>query len=496
MILLGSISVGPQVYPMKRAVEMDNQEGTALVAVKENTSAPPILQELSEGSPLETDLSTRTITDKPTNVFSVLARLNADSFSMLPREVRMYIIYLVLDSSLNYAFEDFFDIGCYKMERELLSIDRKVILIKEHNHPVTLWDAKSGEKLKVLEGTTHAVSLACSFDSKNVITGSWVFNALTGKSILEVEVWDISAGNERSHVELLGSEEESYVHVRSLLLSPCGSVFLTARAVVEKAPSVLHLWETTTGRQLVKLGEGLSSLVGFSPDGTIVFGAAKKNTVYLWDIKTGCLLHALKGHRKTITAVAFSPSGHQVLVASGEKIVRLWDTKTGQQLHVYEGHEDYIKAVAFSPDGKTVLTGSYDATARLWNVVTEEQLMILTQGVAADNRAADIISVDVVAFSADGATLITGTSSGCVSLWDAKNGKFLVELSIGGLCDFHFLAGSLDENAIFALEPLDGAFGWKRSGHASDWLTTRPESAYEIFKKLSPLLSLEWQEIQ
>jgi WD40 repeat protein len=31
-------------------------------------------------------------------------------------------------------------------------------------------------------------------------------------------------------------------------------------------------------------------------------------------------------------------------------------------------HQDTVEAVAFSPDGKTVITGSRDKTARLWDV--------------------------------------------------------------------------------------------------------------------------------
>ena len=33
-------------------------------------------------------------------------------------------------------------------------------------------------------------------------------------------------------------------------------------------------------------------------------------------------------------------------------------------------HQASVQAVAFSPDGKTVLTGSWDKTARLWDAAT------------------------------------------------------------------------------------------------------------------------------
>nr|MBA2306715.1 WD40 repeat domain-containing protein [Candidatus Dependentiae bacterium] len=36
-----------------------------------------------------------------------------------------------------------------------------------------------------------------------------------------------------------------------------------------------------------------------------------------------------------------------------------------------------ITSVAFSADGKTVLTGSTDTTARLWDVTTGKELQVL-----------------------------------------------------------------------------------------------------------------------
>ncbi|MGC2221365.1 MAG: hypothetical protein WA624_02820 [Methylocella sp.] len=49
------------------------------------------------------------------------------------------------------------------------------------------------------------------------------------------------------------------------------------------------------------------------------------------------------------------------------KTARLWDAATGKEIRAFKGHEGKVLSVAFSPDGARVLTGSVDNTARLWD---------------------------------------------------------------------------------------------------------------------------------
>ena len=56
---------------------------------------------------------------------------------------------------------------------------------------------------------------------------------------------------------------------------------------------------------------------------------------------------------------------------------RAWSSGWGERT-VLSGHTDAVGAVAFSPDGARVLTGSYDGMARLWDIAAGKIITTLS----------------------------------------------------------------------------------------------------------------------
>ena len=75
--------------------------------------------------------------------------------------------------------------------------------------------------------------------------------------------------------------------------------------------------------------------------------------------------------------------------------------------------------MAFSPEGARLLTGSLDKTARLWDARTG-QLLATLRGHQREVRS--------VAFSPEGTRLLTGSADETARLWDARTGKSLAIL--------------------------------------------------------------------
>ena len=86
----------------------------------------------------------------------------------------------------------------------------------------------------------------------------------------------------------------------------------------------------------------------------------------------------------------------------------------GFEIRSFLGHTDWVKSVAFSPDGAQVLTGSDDDTAKLWDA---------SSGLEVRSFEGHTDFVNSVAFSPDGTQVLTGSDDTTAKLWDAASGS-------------------------------------------------------------------------
>ncbi len=89
------------------------------------------------------------------------------------------------------------------------------------------------------------------------------------------------------------------------------------------------------------------------------------------------------------------------------------------EIFVQLGHSDSVNSVAFSPDGLTVVSGSSDNALKLWDVASGRELRTL------NGHGYMIMSV---AFSPDGRTIVSG-SRNRITLWDVASGRELRTLN-------------------------------------------------------------------
>jgi WD40 repeat protein len=137
---------------------------------------------------------------------------------------------------------------------------------------------------------------------------------------------------------------------------------------------------------------------------------------------------------------------------------------------VLERHSERVSSVAFSPDGAHIVSSSYDRTERVWDAHTGKELAMI------DSYSSLVRSV---AFSPDGAHIVLGSDDRTVRLWDCQTGKELAVLeghsnyvrSVAFSPDgAHIVSGSDDKTVRMwnahtgkELAVFEGHSGWVRS---------------------------------
>lgn len=263
---------------------------------------------------------------------------------------------------------------------------------------VNLWDPASGDLVRTLEKAYGHRALAFSPDSR--MLASAVQDA--------VKLYDVDTGEV---IRTLAAENQS---VDSLAFSPDGALLLGSGQEV-------LLWDVETGERLNRTfansrGQSVRNIEGvaFSPDGLLVFAGSLDDNVWIWDVESGEIVHALE-HPDDVNAIALSPDGTLLASLLTGKIW-LWDMTSDEPDHIeieYDG--SLALTLAFSPDGSLLAGASHgtsanlDSAALVWDVASGELVYVLI---------GHSKTIECVAFSPDGTMLASASGDQTVRLWD------------------------------------------------------------------------------
>jgi WD40 repeat protein/serine/threonine protein kinase len=285
-----------------------------------------------------------------------------------------------------------------------LSPDSRRLALCTGSGRVQIIELRDGEEVQTVRGHDGAVQgVAFSPDGRRLATAG-------GDHY--VRVWDTAAPQELQSVLQRGG------WIYDCAFSPDGKSVALARGVSQSTVSgvkLVDVWDLekrTWGKQfrwtdyLTSVAYGSNQLAAGSEDGTVV----------VWDVATGALQHALKGHRGVVTGVAYTPDGRQLASAGADGTVRIWDTSTGQEGRIIPGNDTPLSGVAYSPDGTLLAATGADPAIRLWDAATGREVHTL--------RGHDA-TVSCVTFSPDGRWLASADLYQLVRIWDVRTGKEL-----------------------------------------------------------------------
>ncbi len=173
----------------------------------------------------------------------------------------------------------------------------------------------------------------------------------------------------------------------------------------------LLVWDVASGTAVVRTHHNgpnlrLRESVRFRPDGGAIATRDANGVLHLWELSSGRLLgrRPLDGDGVS----QFSPDGRMVAAAANLG-VRLLDGATLAPLPAgYLRHPDPVRDLAFSPDGAFLLTAHETGTAQLWDVATRKPV---------GPPAVLLGPIRAVTFTPDGNTCVCVAADGTIRRW-------------------------------------------------------------------------------
>jgi len=276
-------------------------------------------------------------------------------------------------------------------------LGRERIMTCSHDSSLRIWNLKTGEQIGDAwwDKKNGVLVIALSLDGKRVVCGC-------GDGA--VKLWDIDAG------KIIAEWTGHTTYVTSVCWDrACG------RVVSASIDGTARVWDVESGNTILAIETGLSEVwaVIYSPDMTMIATGGErkdlKESIKIWDAKTGKLITNLKGHTRNVFCLAWTADGSTLISGSFDFSIRTWNTTTWQQIHVLKGHTNIVYRIAISPNGPILASASLDKTARLWN---------LENGLPIGSPLQHPNSVTCVSFSTDGKLLATGCYDKNAYSWD------------------------------------------------------------------------------
>ncbi|HKB36782.1 MAG TPA: WD40 repeat domain-containing protein, partial [Gemmataceae bacterium] len=273
---------------------------------------------------------------------------------------------------------------------------------------VRLWDARTGTRLWTLTLPQNVLNLfrvAFSPDSKRLAVA-----AVSGDRTSIVKVCDSATGREvREEIsekrsvpfcvtfdptgryliregpgptvqvrnaqtgEVVGVVGQHLRQIWSMAFSPVDQRLVTASndgTVRIWTWDPTHLGVKQKALELSVRVSGYTNRVAFSPDGQFLATGGERNSVKIWDAKTGDALQTLPGHTGEVYAVAFSPDGRWLATAGEDTTIRIWDSRSWTLQRTLRGHRSFVMSLAFRRDSERLASGSRDRTMTVWDTTS------------------------------------------------------------------------------------------------------------------------------
>jgi WD40 repeat protein len=266
--------------------------------------------------------------------------------------------------------------GCHT--KQAWSPDSKYLITMSNKVPATLWDVKSGKKIKTYnEENIRPTMLKFSPDGSHVLLllnqVVYVYNTKTARQTMKYKgkklgYFEINFSTDGSKIIIPGESNTAEIwNVKTGKKSKTLSGYLNHK----RDDGLRYSYDNWTETGILKY-VSMRRAFALSPDDKhIVIGSIDSSALMI-ELSSGRVVKEFKGHSKVVIAFDFSPDGKTLATAGGDRVIKLWDVESGKEIETLEGHRNLVFDLAFNSDGTELLSASWDGSMGYWDLNSGE----------------------------------------------------------------------------------------------------------------------------
>ncbi|MGE5249614.1 MAG: hypothetical protein ACM3QS_05315 [Bacteroidota bacterium] len=225
-----------------------------------------------------------------------------------------------------------------------------------------------------------------------------IWDPINGKLLHTVEVFTPAAGQRG---------------VTSVAYSPDGKRLAAATG---NGRVFLYNASDLTGTDTLPITQGAILGLAFSPDSGHLLIGGEGGVAEILDLQANTPPVILAGHDSAVQTVGFNQDGTRAATGDANGVAIVSDAATGNSILVLPRLAGGVNGIAFSPDGKRLATaGGEDRVIDVWDLADGGRNVISMTG------GRDVLSA--IAFTRDGANLISVGADRTVRFWETTHGR-------------------------------------------------------------------------
>lgn len=290
----------------------------------------------------------------------------------------------------------------------------------------TVWDMQTGENVGYWQVRKSKVR-----DIPKSQLGYWQARTKRGKSNDQYQ--DFELLDDKKCIAPVAARGERCIvigRLRAIDISNNGN-----HVLIGKSNGIVVHINIKTGRRLEFLGHQTELLdennepiqinnainsVEMSPNGRYAISGSSDHTAYLWDTRTGQVIHKFR-HSARVVNVALDKKARYAFTSDSGGQSSIWDIKTGKLISnlKFINRQEIFTSARFSDNGHWLLTGAPTRELTLWQISTGKQLQQWNVTPRKDSRPASAV-VYSAAFINNESQIISESSSGLSEVWEIK----------------------------------------------------------------------------